>query len=119
MARWTGGKLITDGDMSADISTSLVIDVLATGRLENGRMSIQAIAPSATHVGTLSIQLSNDETNWEDVVLDDGTTSVAAASGSAFAELIAFRVPTQFVRVFYTFSSGVGVLQVTPFGKGL
>ena len=91
MAIWNSGNLITAGDMSADISDSLVIDVLNTGRLENGRMSIQAIAASATHVGTLAIQFSNDNTNWEDVTLDDGTTSVAAASGAAFAEFISKR----------------------------
>jgi hypothetical protein len=109
-----GGKLIDGGDMSGNI-TSDIMDI--QGCTVAG---VEYYAASATHVGTLQIQESISGDNWTDVEFTDGTTAKTAASGSAFSGLVNLPgLGGKFLRVTYTFSSGVGSLDVYAIRKNV
>jgi hypothetical protein len=95
------GHVIEDGDMSANISR-------VTVDLQGGRwFSVQLYAASGTHAGTVTIDTSDDGTNWETI-----TTRTVTASAAYSDILDNLQISTKFLGIAYTRSSGTGTLQV-------
>jgi len=90
--------------------TSAAIDTKGCSRI-----SLQLHAASATHVGTVAVQVSDDGTNWNPVTLSSTPT---AASGSAFDATIDLDIAAKQFRVVYTFTSGTGTLTGSATLKG-
>lgn len=100
-----GGEIIKAGDMSGNI-TSDIVDIQKTLFV-----GLQLTAASATHVGTITVQVSNDRTNWFNVVFDDGTSTIVVSNGSAVATFVNLAdLASQWMQVVYTATSGVGSL---------
>lgn len=99
-------KIVTDGDMSANI-TSDVADL----SLIDGFSIVATIAGSP--VGTFQVELSNDGTNY--VADPDSVVAVSGVQKIAYEKQInAFDK----VRCVYTATSGSGTLNVQINGKG-
>ena len=71
--------------------------------------AFQFSAPSATHVGVVKVQVSNDETNWDDYT-DITGSDYQVASGSAYGHTEDVTTASRWARAVYTFTSGVGAL---------
>lgn len=71
--------------------------------------ALQFVAPSATHVGVVVVQVSNDDTNWEDYT-DPAGADYQVASGSAYGHIEDVITSCRYVRAIYNFTSGVGAL---------
>lgn len=104
MAYVTGGKLIDAGDMSADISSDILV-------LDNSNdiVAIQAIAASDDHVGSLKVYGSTDGTNWVDIE----SVQIDAAAGLSLNQLrnlplLGFK----YLKSDYARTSGSGTLTV-------
>ena len=100
-------KIVTSGDMSSNIASS-VVDLSIT----NG-YAIQAIWTGSPE-GNLKLQISNDEINWTDI-----GESVVATGGTAGSTM--WLEPSAMydkVRVVYEATSGSGTLNVQINGKG-
>lgn len=98
-------KMVDAGDMSSDV-TSEVVNV---EYMDN--VGIQAVY-SGSPVGDLKIEVSQDETNWDE--LTSVTVNISAA-GSSTINLN--QVPFAYIRVFYDSTSGSGSLTVTLTAK--
>jgi len=109
MAYVTGGKLISSGDMSGDITGNvLVLDC------SDDVVSIQAIAASATHAGTLAVMSSVDGVNWSEITM----ARVDVLNGVALNQIRDLPLlGVKYLRPDYTRSSGVGTLNVTALIK--
>lgn len=105
-------KILTDGAMAnTDTLYSVAMDI---SRLLN--CSLQAIW-TGTPNGTISLQGSNDNSNWND--LDDINSQINQPSGSGGSLLLDIdRLSFAFLRVKYVNSSGSGVLNITAHHKG-
>ena len=102
-------SLVTNGSMGASITSALQ-------NLEQMMMAgIQANWSGTSPVGTLSLQISNDNTTWTDY--SGSSTSVSGNTGNFMWNLWA--TPYQYIRVIYTRASGTGTLNVTVNGKGV
>ena len=101
-------QLITDGDMSSDVTSD------TTNILYTDRVSYQ-ISYTGTPTGSFSVQISNDETTWENMTL---STAVSAA-GSADNHFIDCETGAKYIRLKYTSSSGSGTLQVKLVAKSI
>ncbi len=92
------------GDMSSTITSGTIS--LGSAR----HLSITLHAASATHVGTVAVQTSDDGTNWNAETLSSVPT---AASGSAFDARCDIETAAAYARVVYTAGSGAGTLTGT------
>ncbi len=99
-------QAVVNGDMSGDIASSIV--PIQTEVM----VSFQAIY-TGSPTGTLKIQVSNDQTNWEDYT---GSSQSISAAGTFMWDIV--NTSVSYIRLFYTFSSGTGVLNVNVFAKG-
>ena len=100
-------KLMTDGDMSDDLTSD-------AQSLEQIYMCcIQAVWTGATAAGSLYLQITNDGTNW--TTYSGSTTTVAGAGNFAWNLMT---TPFKSIRVFYDATSGTGTLNITVNGKG-
>lgn len=102
------GEYIVDGDLSSDVTGA------STNILHTDRVGYQ-IVYTGTPTGTFSVQVSNDETTWEDLTLSTPVT----ASGSADNHFIDCETSAKFIRLKYTSSSGSGTLQVKLTAKSI
>lgn len=100
--------LLSAGDMSQATVTSNSQQLV-----QMAVASIQAVF-TGSPVGTLKLQISNDNSNWTDYT--NSSVSVTT-SGNFLWNLVS--VGFQYVRVVYTKSSGTGSLTVTVSGKGV
>tara|TARA_R110002126_G_scaffold132271_1_gene276332 strand:+ start:231 stop:572 length:342 start_codon:yes stop_codon:yes gene_type:complete len=110
-----GSKRVIDYDEYI-VATSMTSTITgdSTNILHTDRVSYQ-IAYTGTPNGTFSVQVSNDETTWEDLTL-----SVAiAAIGSADNHFIDAETAAKFVRLVYTASSSTGTLDVKLTAKSI
>lgn len=103
-ARGSGALNLGNGDMSGNITSAAI--ALGGSR----HLSITLHAASATHVGTVAVQTSDDGTNWNAETLSSTPT---AASGSAFDARIDLETTAAFARIIYTAGSGAGTLTGT------
>jgi|GEM_PF-4761564 len=101
-----GGHLIKDGDMSASITGKSMNIEGATV------VGVQLTSASATHVGTVAIQMSNDGTNWTTV---ESFTVAASTVLDQWFDLV--EVGGRSLRAIYTRTSGNGTLNVTACRK--
>jgi hypothetical protein len=113
------GGAIINGELMTANRTSEVLDVS-----DAGVVGLHFVAASATHVGSFAVQLSIDGSTWDPTSfrLSDGSSasSVAAANGSAVAELVTVDVgQARRLRVVYTFTSGTGTAYVYAIAKNL
>lgn len=101
-------KVIDAGDMSGNI-TSSSLDVR-----EVIRLCIQASWSGTAPVGTLHVQGSNDNINFN----DDPEISPSAISGNTGSALVKINnCSYPYLRLSYTFTSGVGSLTGIVSGK--
>lgn len=75
------------------------------------------ISWTGTAVGTLSVQVSVDETNYDSLTFSPGITQPAGTAGSYVISLN--QLPFGLMRVSYTNASGSGTLNVWIEGKDL
>jgi len=102
MAGIYGGAIINGESMAANI-TSSTLDIS-----DYETISLQLVAASSTHVGTVAVNISDDGTNWNAVTLDSTPT---AASGSAFNATVQLSdIGARYLQVVYTAGSGAGTL---------
>jgi hypothetical protein len=118
MGNWAGsGPLVNAVSMAATITSDTILLRGVEG------LGLHFTAPSATHVGTLAVQISNDGMNWNAVTLSTGATTIAVSSGAAVNEFVTVSSDVvksaNYLRVVYTATSGAGALTVTPAGQGL
>lgn len=66
--------------------------------------------------GTFTVEASNDETNWIELVFTEGAITAAGSPGSHALTLKEY--PYEFIRVLYAFTSGTGSLNVQAKMKG-
>lgn len=111
--------VIVDGDMSGDITSEpTIVQKLSMVSYD---ISWAGTAP----VGTMSVQVSNTYSqnadgsvrnagNWYDLPLSD-VTDVSGSTGTGFIDIEA--TGAYAIRLVYTFTSGVGVMQATVSGK--
>lgn len=97
-------KIVTDGDMSGDI-TSQVVDMSLT----NG-YAVQAWF-TGSPVGTLRLEASNDESQWTEI----SSSEISAAGSVMWLEDYAMYDK---LRIRYSRTSGSGTLNVQINGKG-
>jgi hypothetical protein len=121
-AHWANGRLYTwdpacskwttpDTTLNlagGDMSSSLTSPPISLNGCRH--LSITLHADSATHVGTVAVQTSDDGSNWNAETLSSTPT---AASGSAFDARIELETSAAYARVVYTASSGAGTLTGT------
>ena len=100
-------QLLTNGDMAADI-TSPVQQLT-----QMAMCSIQANF-TGSPVGSLILQISNDNLVWTDYT---GSSTAVSGAGNFLWNLVS--TGFQFVRVFYDRTSGTGSLSITVNGKGV
>lgn len=103
-----GGSSTVSGDMSTTSITSLTIN----SQLRWG-YAVQATY-TGSPVGTLSIQASNDGSNWSTITIT--VTSINGA-GSTMFNMSQELYP--YARLVYTKTSGSGTLLATVYTKGL
>ena len=103
MAYITGGKLIDAGDMSGNITSDILVCEDASERI-----SFQATAPLADHVGSIAIQYSaGSPLNWTDIP----PMAIPIGAGAALNEWREDAEPSaRFYRAVYTRSGGSGAL---------
>lgn len=112
-------SVITNGDMSADITSDVTI-------IQNTSMLSYSFSwTGSSPVGTITVEVSNDYTqNGAGTVLNAGTwnsidlsntASVSGNSGVGFIEI--HDLASYAVRVKYNRVSGTGTLQATVVGK--
>tara|TARA_R110002126_G_scaffold172712_1_gene321498 strand:- start:3754 stop:4095 length:342 start_codon:yes stop_codon:yes gene_type:complete len=110
-----GSKRVIDYDeylVAGDMSGTLTGD--STNIMHTDRVGYQILYTGAPN-GTFSVEVSNDETTWQALVL-----SVAiAATGSGDNHFIDVETASKFVRLVYTFSSGTGSLDVKLTAKSI
>lgn len=100
-------KLVSAGDMSGNITSN-------KQQLNHIAMaSIQAVY-TGSPVGTLKLQISNDDITWTDY-----SGSGAAVSGAGDFMWNISNVAFPLIRVVYTKTSGSGSLDITVNGKGV
>lgn len=99
-------QLLSGGDMSGNITSNAQ---------QLNQMALSAIQAywTGSPVGTLKLQISNDNANWTDYT---GSSTSVSGAGNFVWNLVYAGFP--WVRVVYTFSSGTGSLSVTVNGKG-
>lgn len=102
---WKYRGPITLGDMATTITSSSI----ALGGCT--RLSVTLHADSATHVGTVALQTSDDGSNWNAETLSP--TPDAASSGSAFDARLEVETAAAYARIVYTAGSGIGTLTGT------
>jgi hypothetical protein len=101
-------KSVVDGDMSADVVSP------STNILYTDRVGFQ-ISYTGSPTGVFSVQVSNDESIWQDLTL-----SVAIeAAGSADNHYIDAETSARHIRLKYTRESGSGTLQVSLVAKSI
>ena len=99
---------LVNGDMSATIECD-VVDIKFLDR-----MSAQ-LHWTGTPVGVVSVQISNDKLRWTTMPL----TVPVNPAGSEDDAIIDIETSARYLRIVYTFTSGVGVLNINLFGKSL
>lgn len=99
--------LVTAASMGADIESASQQTTNMFG------FSIQAVYAGSSPTGSLKLQGSLDQVTWNDI--DDYSESISQ-DGSALWNVTDAMYP--YVRVFYDYTSGTGVLDVKFFGKG-
>lgn len=97
------------------------------------RIGLTIASASATHVGVIYVQVSNDPdgTYYSNVPLDNGGAgtwywnspygsagALTPSSGSAFSVSIDLDIAAHYFRVFYDYTSGTGTLAVKYTLKG-
>ena len=104
---WTSNhSQITDGDMSADITTA---DASVTDVEAKDRALFHASWVGSSPVGSISIEFSNDKSNW--IALDFG--SVITVTGNSGYHLVMINmIAFKYVRAKYNRTSGTGTLNV-------
>ncbi len=100
-------QLITDGDMSGDITG---------GSQQMVQMAIGNIAARFTGIpnGTLKLEISNDSENWTEY-----TNSDYALTTDGDVSWNLSNIGYQYIRVVYERNSGSGNLNVSISGKGV
>lgn len=112
------GGVIIDGESMAANITSDVVDMRGVKSA-----GIRIHSASATHVGTLYIEISNRRQNWTAISFAESATgtiasSLSASSGSAFTHYVeVVDCAAQYLRVRYVASSGSGTLHVNVVRK--
>ena len=101
-------QLIVDGDMSSNVISP------STNILYMDRVGY-AISYDGTPTGTFSVEISNDEINWQALTLSTGIS----AAGSADNHFIDVETAAKYVRLVYTAGSGSGSLQVHVTAKSI
>lgn len=102
------GALVPGTSMGATF-TSKVLDITSSWVV-----GLEFFASSAdSHVGTITVEISNSGDNWVTATFADGTTSISAAAST---ELKQFRdmygLGARYMRIVYTRTSGTGSLYV-------
>lgn len=82
--------------------TSQIIDLVSAKRL-----SVTLAAASATHVGTIAVDGSDDGITW---VAETLSTTPSAASGVALSARLDLTLGCRYARIRYVYSSGTGTL---------
>ena len=102
----TNKLIVTSGDMSGNISSG-PIDI---STLSN--YAVQFTWSGTTPVGTVAVQISNDGVNF------DNLSAPVAVSGNSGTKVIKdSESGYKFIQAVYTFTSGVGSLNVILNGK--
>ena len=101
-------KYIVAGTMASNVTGP------STNILYTDRVGFQ-IVYTGTPTGSFSVEVSNDETTWQELTL---STAVSAA-GSAGNDFIDAETSAKFVRLVYTASSGSGSLDVHITAKSI
>jgi hypothetical protein len=101
-------QLMTAGDMSGSLAS-------ASQQLTQMAMcAIQASWSGSSPVGSLKLQISNDNTIWSDYT---GSDVAVNGNGNFMWNILSTAFP--YVRVAYTFTSGTGSLTIKVNGKGV
>lgn len=101
-------QLLSNGSLSGNlISPSQQLTQMAM-------CSIQASWSGSSPVGSLRLQISNNNTVWSDYT---GSGVAVNGDGNFLWNLI--NTAFQYVRVVYSFTSGTGTLSITVNGKGV
>jgi hypothetical protein len=96
--------------MSADI----IGPTTSTEKFDNIMLQVQWT--SADAVGVISIQVSTDGTQWDDITFDPALTQPASNNGQYSILLAA--MPNTLIRPKYTRTSGSGTMQIRLSAKG-
>lgn len=110
MARtWENYLVVTDADISANYTSPEMKLSRATDRA-----SIQLVSASAARGGSITVEVSNNKTDWVAVDFDDGTSSVTVTGSSALSAFVNISdLCAEWLRVVFTDSaSGAGTLKI-------
>lgn len=77
------------------------------------------VSANTDAVGTIYVQVSNDNSNWHNYIFRDGTESITVASGTTYSEFREINTGARYLRVFWdhTSSSTGGTLTVIANSK--
>ena len=95
---------ISDGDMAADITTA---DANITDVESKDRCLYHISWTGSSPVGSMSIEFSNDKTNW--IALDFGST-IAISGASGYHLIMVNLITFKYIRAKYNRTSGTGTL---------
>lgn len=101
---------IVDGDMSADITQTTYTNIQY---LDNIGIQLNF---TGTPTGTFEVQVSADKVNWVSLTLDPIPVAAGAAD-NIYIDITQNSAP--YIRVHYTFTSGVGVLNAYITAKSI
>lgn len=106
----TALQFITDGDLSADYTSStLPIQFLHNIGIE--------LVYTGTPTGVVYVQATINGTNWDSLTTDPDPISLSGSAGSLKINLT--QVPYAKLRIFYDRTSGTGTLNAWWMAKGL
>ena len=101
--------IVVNGDMSTTITSS------DTTIKYTDNVGIQAVF-TGTPTGTFSVQVSNDQVNWDSITFSSAPVAVGAA-GSVYMDVNQMSAP--YIRLVYTPVSGNGTLNATITAKAV
>lgn len=101
-------KLLSNGSLSADLTSP------SQQLTQMAMCSIQASWTGTAEVGSLRLQISNDNIIWSDY-----TGSGLAVNGDGNFLWNILSIGFQCIRVKYSYTSGTGLLDITVSGKGV
>ena len=102
--------LVDSSDMDDDISASCGIE-------DYKHISIHTEISNTNAVGVIYLKESNNNSNWVDVELDDGSTSITVSSGIDVSRIDHIQTYAKYFKYFYDRTSGDGTINVVMFAK--
>ncbi len=104
-----GGIIISADDMTGDVYGYVNMSYRSVAGIQ------VEVSANTDAVGVIYVQVSNDNSGWNNYVFRDGTSSITVASGTTYSEFREINTSARYLRVFFdhTSSSTGGTLTVT------